>query len=125
MAGWIRGLVDSVPNTSKSERAEVVSIPNRAVADVYKRIVEKRHEAQAIDGEIGHILHALDEHRKEAEQRVERLGREKVKLLREMRDDQDIWRRMSTDLGIDVIWPDDHLDDGTSTVQAYRHADEA
>lgn len=125
MAGWIRGLVESVPNTSRSERAEVVSIPNRAVADVYKRIVEKRHEAQAIDGEIGHILHALDEHRKEAESRVERLGREKDKLLRQMRDDQDIWRRMSTDLGIDVIWPDDHHSEETHTVQAYRHEDEA
>jgi hypothetical protein len=101
----------AVPLTGKPEQeAEVVSIPNRAVNDVYRRILDKRGKAAAIDGQIGHAIEAFEDHRKQVEELVERLHRDKQKLLKDMRDDQDIWRRMSVDLGVDVVWPVEETD---------------
>lgn len=109
---WIRELVGAVPITERSERAEVVALPNKSIGNLYQSIMQMRAQIESMDGDIGALVQEWEEYEARTRERIERIQSDKAKLLRALTERQDDWRKVSSDLGVACVWPDTDGDNG-------------
>lgn len=120
----IKELVGAVPITERSERAEVVALPNKAIGTLYQSIMQMRAQIESMDGDIGALVQEWEAYERTAKERIERIQSDKLKLLRALTDRQDDWRKVSADLGVACIWPDtevENVDDITAGARDRRN----